>query len=74
MDGLEMLEPIYYALDAVAHVHSVEIEQESKAVVPGAQIAEQLSGVDRQQLLYGFEFDRYRVFNKQVEPVADVQS
>ena len=45
------LQPVYDALYAVAHMDSVEIEQESHAIVASAKITQQLRGVDRQQLL-----------------------
>jgi len=54
-------------------VDGVEVEQEPDAVVAGAEVAQQLRGVDRQQLLNGFKFDYNGVFYEQVQPVADVE-
>ena len=73
LDESDQLEAVYDTLNAVAHVDGVEVEEKPDTVVAGAEVAQQLCGVDRQQLLHGLQFDHNGVLDEQVQPVADVE-
>lgn len=59
--------------DAVFESSDVEVQQQSDLLAAQLQIRDQLRFMERDHFLDGFEFNDHTVFNKNVDPIADIQ-
>jgi cell division protein FtsX len=50
----------------------VEIDEQADAATREFQIRQELRFVDREQALYGFQFNDHAVFDQQINPIAAV--